>query len=191
VTCGIGNLVGLILGIAGRRQVKRSNGRELGSGLALWGAILNGLVIVAVIVTIVAIALTSRSPWQGRSTKHFDSAATITKVLECPGKPAAPSVGSIDGVSPTSSARCHADGEDLVVLVYAHRRDLDRAFEGSVAFDPQTLGGDCTVAGDNWVVMADTDGNDLGLGKQAQTLTRYAANGLQQQLGGSVVCETD
>jgi hypothetical protein len=191
VPCGLGFVAGLVFGLVGRRQVKRSGGRELGSGLALWGAILNGVWIVAGIAGIVAIVLTMRDPWQGRSTKHFDSATTITRVLECHGTPADQSLGRVGGADATSGARCHADGEDLLVLTYAHRTGLDRAFRRGVPFDPLAPDTDCTVAGDNWVVMADTNANDPGRGRQPNALSRFAADGLQAQLGGSVVCRDD
>ncbi len=53
--CGVGAIVGVVLGFVARSQIKASGGRQQGDGMALAGIIIGSVLIVAGIVLLIAI----------------------------------------------------------------------------------------------------------------------------------------
>jgi hypothetical protein len=59
--CGIGSIVGLVLGFVALGQIRNSGGRQTGAGMAKWGIGLGAASIALMVVYIVAVAIVSGS----------------------------------------------------------------------------------------------------------------------------------
>ncbi len=60
IACGVGSVIAVILGFVARNQIRNSQGRQAGDGLAIAGIVL-GLVAVALIVLFIVVATISGS----------------------------------------------------------------------------------------------------------------------------------
>jgi hypothetical protein len=54
--CGVGSVLGIVFGFVARNQIRRSNGAETGSGLALAGIIV-GFCYIGIVVLVVLLIL--------------------------------------------------------------------------------------------------------------------------------------
>jgi hypothetical protein len=128
----IGALVSIPMGFVARRQIRRSQGRQKGAGLAL-AAIIIGFVFVGITLVVMGLVLT-RSPSSGPSLSGLTSSVRAQIAGSGPDSLKVPGVASVVCSPPTS----WQTGETFTCFAYGSTGSKIGRYEGIVAANSPT-----------------------------------------------------